>query len=622
MVLVASFSCKDATQARVVLRTNVPYQPGISVALWANGASDAADPAVVSNEPWLADGELGDVMITPQDQKDERLALRVVLGIRRDPRTCTRDNAAGCIVARRNLAFVPHAALRVPVVMHLACDGVVCDDSSTCDYLGKCVSAAVDPLACASPDGCTLPGEPAFAGVRAAARADSGADAGADAVATDASPTVTDASFEADAPNDAGVAKVGARLALGAAHTCAVLADGSVKCWGFNNNGHLGIGDATGRGLAPGQMGAALPAVDLGVGSKVVEVGAGAFQTCARLEDGAVRCWGRNPEGQLGYGDTAQRGSAPDQMGQALPNLDLGIGPPASVLAMGLQHACAIGALGVKCWGYNVNAQLGIGDTANRGDGPGEMGGSLPLLAFTPARAATQLALGSTHSCALFDSGAVKCWGTNGLGQLGLGDTTPRGDSALRPTSAVPDVDLGGGLVLRIAAGANHTCACRTDGVLKCWGAGGNGQLGLGDNANRGDGPNQLGAFANPVKFDQGRKCVDVAAGSGHTCVLMDNGRVKCWGDNSSGQLGLGDTLQRGGNTGLPIGALPEVDLGTGRTVVELRCGGEHSCARLDNGDIKCWGRNGSGQLGLGDVTDRGNVPNQMGDALPAVLLK
>jgi alpha-tubulin suppressor-like RCC1 family protein len=102
----------------------------------------------------------------------------------------------------------------------------------------------------------------------------------------------------------------------------------------------------------------------------------------------------------------------------------------------------------------------------------------------------------------------------------------------------------------------------------------------------------------------------------------MDNGRVKCWGDNSSGQLGLGDTLQRGGNTGLPIGSLPEVDLGAGRTVVELRCGGEHSCARLDNGDIKCWGRNGSGQLGLGNVTDRGNVPNQMGDALPAVLLK
>ena len=118
----------------------------------------------------------------------------------------------------------------------------------------------------------------------------------------------------------------------------------------------------------------------------------------------------------------------------------------------------------MKCWGYNGDGELGLGDTTSRGDGwPGEMGDNLPAVDLGTGRTATAIAAGGNHTCALLDDATVKCWGFNGYGQLGLGDTVARGDEVGAMGDSLPAVDLGTGrTAVAIAAGSNHTCACST----------------------------------------------------------------------------------------------------------------------------------------------------------------
>ncbi len=132
-----------------------------------------------------------------------------------------------------------------------------------------------------------------------------------------------------------------------------------------------------------------------------------------------------------------------------------------------------------------------------------------------------------------------------------------------------------------------------------------------------------MGDHLPAVDLGTGRTAVAVSAGDAHTCALLDNATVKCWGFNGSGQLGLGDNVNRGDRTrGRTRWATtcPAVDLGTGRTAVAIATGANHTCALLDNDTVKCWGSNGSGQFGLGDTTNRGDATpgHQMGDNLPA----
>jgi hypothetical protein len=296
-------SCKDATQVDVVLRTNVPYAAGAGVAIWSSRSGAVGTPLVESTEPWLADGEVGNVVVTPGDaSKESALTVRVAMGLRgKRAAECTDDGELkGCIIARRKLGFVPHTHLKVPVVLYLACEGVKCAADTTCSYLGQCVPAQVDPTACATPDGCSLPGEPPFA---------PGVTVGADAGTDESSAAVADAG--SDAGNDADAGPTGPELTAGQQHTCARLDDGSVKCWGSNVNGQLGLGDTQQRGDGPGELGATLPAVDLGPGRTALQLTAGYNHTCARLDDGSVKCWGLNDVGQLGLGDTQSRGSGP-----------------------------------------------------------------------------------------------------------------------------------------------------------------------------------------------------------------------------------------------------------------------------------------------------------------------
>lgn len=602
-------SCKDATQAVVIVRSNVTFQPGNGMALWASRSGAVNEPLVQSAEPWLADGELGDVVVVPGEApKESPLTLRVAMGLRGKRAAACTDGAdpTDCIVARRRLSFVPHARLRVPIVMYLACEGVQCDEQSTCSHLGQCVSAQVDPRACASAEGCTLPGEPPFVpGVV-------GSDAGPDAARFEGGVDAGDTDTGAPPPE-------GPPLVAGDGYTCAQLGDGTVKCWGRNDFGQLGLGDNDKRGDAANQMGANLPVVNLGSGRTTVELAAGYRHTCARLDDGTAKCWGRNNSGQLGLGDTVDRGNAPNQMAANLPVVNLGPGRSVVQLAAGSEHTCARLDDGTaKCWGRNNFGQLGLGDTADRGNAPNEMGANLPPVNLGPGRTVVQLAADDDHSCARLDNGTVKCWGRNNLGQLGLGDATDRGTAPSQMGAGLPIVDLGPGrLATQISAADDHNCARLDDGTVKCWGRNNFGQLGLGDTQSRGNGPNQMGANLPTVNLGPGRTAIRVVAEDNHNCAQLDDRTVKCWGRNNFGQLGLGDTLERGSGPNQMGPSLPVLSFGAGRTATRLGIGTQHTCARLDDGTVKCWGSNYAGQLGLGDPLDRSNAPA----ALPPVQL-
>jgi E3 ubiquitin-protein ligase HERC3 len=146
-------------------------------------------------------------------------------------------------------------------------------------------------------------------------------------------------------------------------------------------------------------------------------------------------------------------------------------------------------------------------------------------------------------------------------------------------------------------------------------------ELGLGDTSDRGDEPLEMGDDLPAVDLGTDRTARALAAGAEHTCALLDDGTVKCWGSNFVGQVGLGDIDHRGDGP-LEMGDnLPAVDLGTGRTAQALAAGEYHTCALLDDGTVKCWGGNDYGELGLGDTNGRGDAPGEMGDALPAINL-
>ncbi|MBM4375767.1 MAG: hypothetical protein FJ095_11835 [Deltaproteobacteria bacterium] len=412
-------------------------------------------------------------------------------------------------------------------------------------------------------------------------------------------------------------------LSVGGNHSCALFADGTVKCWGANASGQLGLGDMVRRGDKAAQMGDKLPFLEFGNGKTVKHLGSGEAHNCAILNGGSLKCWGSNADGQLGLGDTAARGNDSGEMGEFLPPVNLGKGRTAVAVALGSSHTCALlDDSTVKCWGLNDAGQLGLGDTSRRGNNPGEMGDSLPAVDLGKGKKAMAIVAGAEHTCALLDDSTVKCWGGNDFGQLGLGNTLRRGDNTNEMGDALPVINLGTNKkAMAISAGLTRTCAQLDDATIKCWGSGPSGQLGQGDAQNRGDNMNEMGDNLKPIDLGTNKKLLSHFGGAGHLCAKLDDESVKCWGRNLDGQLGLGDTAARGNEPNEMGEKLPTVDLGKGEKAVSMSLGLVHTCALLSSGAVKCWGKGDDGQLGLGDPLTRGNEPNEMGDNLPAVKL-
>jgi len=429
-----------------------------------------------------------------------------------------------------------------------------------------------------------------------------------------------------NAPHDGCSPVCGADVAsvsAGLYNTCALGVNGIVQCWGYNASGQLGDGDTSTRGYSSQDMGVNLPIAQLGTGMTATALASGDTASCAILTDGSIKCWGQNSYGGLGVGDSAPRGNGQNQMGDHLPAVPLGSGRTALAVAVGSYHACAVlDDHSVKCWGYNASGQLGIGDTQARGDVPNELGDALPAVNLGTGRTAVAVAAGNLHSCALLDDGSVKCWGYNGYGAIGTGDGSSRGDGIGAMGDDLPAVKLGTGRTAKaITAGEYHTCALLDDSSVKCWGYNGYGQLGQGDTASRGYSSSDLGDTLKPIDLGTGRTATRVVAGYYSTCVVLDNGGVKCWGYNAQGGLGVGDTASRGDGVNEMGNYLVQVNLGTSRTATNIAVGQSHTCAVLDNSTIKCWGGDNYGQLGVGSSQSYGSGANQLGDNLPYVIV-
>lgn len=409
---------------------------------------------------------------------------------------------------------------------------------------------------------------------------------------------------------------VGTRLAV-VGHRLLVTDDGALLSWGASIYGARGVPDPIG-------VSATTPA-ELSIGGRASSVAVGTDHTCALLDDGRVQCWGRNDRGQLGLGDTENRGDEVGEMGAALPFVDLGDGVAAIAITCGGSYSCALlGTGGVKCWGNNAAGQLGQGDTEDRGDEPGEMGDALPVIDLGTSRSVVEIDAGYRHMCVLFDDGQVKCWGSSSSTYaLGRSDLSNIGDEPGQMGAALPYVNLGTNAVVEtITAGGYHTCVVLKGGGLKCWGQGSTtepcesepceyprprydgGRLGYGDLETRGADP-QMGDNLPFVDLGRDASVVAVDAGFLHTCALLVGGGLKCWGAGEHNKLGLDINGDLGDEPGEMGDALPFVDLGTDRTVQMLGASVLVTCAVLDDGGVKCWG---SSEYG-----------NEMGDALPYI---
>jgi VCBS repeat-containing protein len=403
-------------------------------------------------------------------------------------------------------------------------------------------------------------------------------------------------------PVDLGAGRTAVSIAAGNIFTCAVLDNGTVRCWGNSFSGQLGYGNTNtiGDNETPGSVGP----VDIGGGRNAVTIATGGSHACALLDNGSVRCWGSGVSGRLGAGNTNTIGD--NETPGSVPPLDLGAGRNAVAVKVGAGHSCATLDNGtVRCWGLGSVGQLGYGNTANVGDN--ETPGSVGVVALGSAHGAIAVSAGFTHSCAVLDTGAVRCWGSGSNGRLGYGNTTTIGDNET-PSSAGP-VDLDGRGAVDVVVGDSHSCALLDIGAVKCWGNGANGRLGYGDTATIGD--NETPDSVGYVQL--GRSAVAIAAGSIHTCALLDNGTVRCWGSGLSGRLGYGNTASIGDDEA-PDEVAP-VNLGAGRTAMAISSGISHTCALLNDGNVRCWGVGFSGQLGYASTANIGDdeTPDTVG---------
>ena len=181
-------------------------------------------------------------------------------------------------------------------------------------------------------------------------------------------------------------------------------------------------------------------------------------------------------------------------------------------------------------------------------------------------------------------------------------------------------INLGTGrTATAIATGEHQNCVVLDNGAVKCWGRNTYGQLGIDNTNHRGGNHGAMGDNLPAVNLGTGRTATAIAAGHNHSCAVLDNGAVKCWGLNNYGQLGIDNTQNKGNNQG-DMAQLTGIDLGTGRTATAIAAGNLHTCAKLDNGDFKCWGLNNTGQLGINNSITKGNNANEMA-SLPPVNL-
>jgi alpha-tubulin suppressor-like RCC1 family protein len=329
-------------------------------------------------------------------------------------------------------------------------------------------------------------------------------------------------------------------------HTCARLTDGAVRCWGYNGQGQLGNGTTSNNPNPVTVSGLA----------NATQLTAGYYHSCARLSTSAVQCWGYNGYGQLGDNTTSNRSTPVTVSGLS-----------ATQVSAGIYHTCARLADGTaRCWGYNAYGQIGDGTGSNR----------YAPVAVSGLTGVTQVGVGGYHSCAVRTNGTVWCWGYNGYGQLGNGTTADR---------TTPVAVSGISTAVGVWAGFNHTCARLADGTARCWGYNGNGQLGDGTGTNR----------YTPVAVSGLSAVAQLTLGDNHTCARLTDGTARCWGYNGNGALGDGTATSR--TTPVAVSGLTNA--------TDITAFYRTTCATRSDLTVHCWGDNGNGQVGDNTYLDR-----------------
>ncbi len=471
----------------------------------------------------------GNVVLVPQDSKDKKIAFQMTTRNDAQPVASTCGaSGTGCIAARRQLRFLAHEVQTVRVDLRLSCLDVVCPGAQTC-VKGQCVGADLVGTCTGGCDEGTLT---------------------PDAGVVDAGPDVKDAGSD--------VVEAGPRpieIGGGGNYACALSSTNVLRCWGDNTNGRLGDGTTADRPAPVDVLG--------GIGP-VTQIVGGNGTTCALLANGSVRCWGNNAAGAVGDGTFAPR-PQPTAVNLPGPALALSVGPSSG-------HVCAVMSdRTARCWGTNGAGELGDLSTSNRNS---------PVVVAGLSNVAS-LAVGGDFTCALLQTGEVRCWGGNGTGQLGDGSGTTQ-------PSPKQVVGLASG-VRAIAVGSDSGCAILGTGDVRCWGDNGHGQIGDGTKTQRN----------TPVPVPlAGTDGVELSVSSQHVCLRRQAGTLKCWGENGSGELGDGTRTQRSAPVDVTALTLPALRVISGST---------HTCARVReaNSDlrVRCWGSNTTGELGIGSLS-------------------
>lgn len=386
-----------------------------------------------------------------------------------------------------------------------------------------------------------------------------------------------DGTSEDHPPRAVDIGAKATQLAAGTSHACVLTQAGNVRCWGLGRWGRLGY--ANEKNLADPALAGD---VDLG-GVKATRVAAGHAATCAVLETGAVRCWGSGQGGRLGTGERADIGD--DETPAAVEPIELP--EPIRDLAVGAAGVtCAVGTSGkVWCWGQDRQGELGYPwkeFAEERLFRPGELG-----VVETGAPIA-QVSVGAAHVCAVRESQEAQCWGFAGSGRLGYAQTLEP------PPPEEPPVEPGSMLSPTLT---ERRLATQTKDPL----------------AAIGDDEPPAAAGAIPL----GGEAVQIEAGYGHTCALLDSGSVRCWGANEQGQLGYGNVEFLGiDQTPAEIGDVP-----LGGRARQISVAGDRTCALMQEGGVRCWGANTSnratgGSLGYDRTDDIGDdeTPAEVGD--------
>jgi alpha-tubulin suppressor-like RCC1 family protein len=358
------------------------------------------------------------------------------------------------------------------------------------------------------------------------------------------------------------------QVSAGGSHTCGLTVNNRAYCWGSNQEGQLGNGK-------PGSQ--AKP-VAVASGLQFVQISAGYQHTCARTSTDRVYCWGQNQDGELGDGT---------MLGRSTPVL-AGGGRRFTHVRAGTYHTCAVNANNVAfCWGQNYDGELGDKDAEFESPTPVRVLGGLRF---------NSVVAGGVFTCGVTTGHKAYCWGYNRDRNLGDGTSTIR----TKPVAVL------GGLVFRdVVAGGGyfddlqetettpaHTCGVTPDNKAYCWGDNENSQLGIG----HGGIP-----VSQPVAVAGGLQFSKVVAGNAYTCGVTTGSVAYCWGENQWGQLGVGST---------PGTAVPtKVAGGLFFTGVSTGPGGYHTCGITSTGKIYCWGENDSGQLGDGTMFDNHSTP-------------